>query len=608
MGKADGNLSFLINNLTHGQFEFLSVPNQSILFFYQQNISDGLVKFVHDDGVSAPHYQVTVSNGTLTTLAQWAEIDFDAAPILLTNHLAIMPGQIVYLSSSVLNATHPGGDDRMLIFNITSLEHGNFSFVTSTNKPILNFYQQNITQGMVQFTHDNSTVAPSYAVSVSDGRITLPPAPAEIDFSVAIILEVNQLVINQGETIVLSPDNLWASQAGNDGNNLEFMVSKVQQGQFSWTNQSAPTIIRFFQQNVTQGKIQFTHNNSMVKPVYQVVVSDGRVTTSPADAIIDFDTWPVLMNNQLTVGEGQNITLSNNNLLAFHNNIFEPTLEFQITNIQNGGFILLSDLTQKFFNNVSFVQQQITNRQVVFFSQNASQPSYQVAVTDGRLTTPLQPVQVTFFKKPALIHNQFLVSRGQSTLLTTDNLAAITSNGTSAKDLQFVVSETVQHGCFEQRNNLGKAIFSFNQQDILQQAIQFTHDNSSEAPEYLLSVQDTQSHLSSDWQPGKTLLVINNYFPVTLSVTERVLNVTSDQPSERGNIVFTPIVGTVQHGYFAVSTAPNYPLINFQQQQITAEEIIFIPDGSTTVPSGYLSVSDVGARQCARNDSLSHRF
>ena len=154
----------------------------------------------------------------------------------------------------------------------------------------------------------------------------------------------------------------------------------------------------------------------------------------------------------------------------------------------------------------------------------------------------------------------------------------------------------MQHGRFEQRSNPGNAIISFYQQDILQQIVQFAQDNSTSAPQYSLKVLDNQSGLSSDPQAGKTILVLNNYFPVNqgenLVITESILNAINIDSQNTENIVFTPITGTVQHGHFALNSSPNYPLTSFQQHQISAHEILFVPDNSDNAPSGYLSVSD----------------
>ena len=591
----DGLLLFKLSGIMNGRFCWRDNPFTSLDNFYQNNISNGLIQFTHDNSTHAPAYQVLVTDGRTASPFQSAKIDFDASPILLNNTLIINQGQTVRFTSAFLSATHPGGDDKILLFNISQVAHGKFSLTAFPNQSITSFYQQNMTDSLIQFSHDNSTQAPSYFVSVSDGRIILPPVAAEIDFDESPILEVNQLVINQGQTVVLSENNLRATHTGSIEGNLEFILSDVQQGQFSWTENSKQSITQFLQQNITDRQVQFTHNNSTLTPVYRVSVSDGRITTAPASSQIDFDVMPLLVHNQLTIGQGQSVTLTSANLLATHNGVAEPTLTFQVTNIQNGAFLLPLQSTTALTGNVTFLQQDVGGNKVIFYQQGDATPSYQVGVTDGRMTTNPQPATITFFWKPILTRNQFLASRGQVTVLTTDNIAA-TRNGTVAKDLQFVVTGTVQHGRFEQRSTPGSVITSFYQQDVLQQAIQFAHDNSTAAPQYSLLVWDNQSGLSSDTQAGQTLLVLNNNFPVNqgqvLKVTESVLNATGIQPQDYGNIVFTPIVGTLQHGYFALTTSPNYPLTSFQQHQITSNEIIFVPDNSTTAPSGYLTVND----------------
>ena len=118
-------------------------------------------------------------------------------------------------------------------------------------------------------------------------------------------------------------------------------------------------------------------------PAYKIAVSDGRITTTPADSKIDFDTTPLLVHNQLTIGEGQSITLTSANLLATHNGIAESNLTFQVTNIENGGFILLAEPVEQFSGDISFKQQQVSSGKVVFSSQNSAVPAYQVSVTDG---------------------------------------------------------------------------------------------------------------------------------------------------------------------------------------------------------------------------------
>ena len=587
----DGDLQFNLLNVTHGQFYWRNTPAEVLDHFYQQNITDGLIQFTHDNSTQAPVYQVSVTDGRTISSVQAATIDFDASPILLNNSLVINQGETVRLTPDFLSATHPGGDDKVLLFNISSLLHGKFSFTTSPNNAILVFYQQNITGRLIQFSHDNSTQAPGYEVSVSDGRISLPPSAAKIDFDAFPILTMNQLIINQGQTVMITAGNLQATHDGVVADSLSFMISDCQHGQFQWVKTPNLPVTVFQQQNITDNLVQFTHDHSTSAPVYRVAVSDGRLTTTPSWSSIDFDSNPILVNNQLTIGEDETVTLTSGNLSAVHNSIVEPNLIFVISNVINGGFIV-ADTPTILTGNLTFLQQQILDQQIRFSQQGSGKPGYQVSVTDGRIILPPASANVTFNVKPVLTQNQFLVSRGQSVLLTSDNLAA-TRAGEMAPELQFLVS-TTHNGQFEKRDS-GIKITSFSQKDILQQSIQFVADKSGEVPDCWLKVWDSSTDLASDLQQTGVILVVNNNFQInqgdSLTLTENMLNTTTN----RGNncdILFTPIVDITQHGQFKLVSNPDYPLANFQQKQISAQEVVFVSDNATSAPSAYLKIKD----------------
>ncbi len=588
----DGSLTFIISNIGHGRFEFSFAPGQPILIFQQKNITDGIVYFIHDNSIDAPYYQVAVSNGIVTSFPQTAFIDFDTIPILLNNTLIINQGQSVLLTPEVLSAIHPGGNDSLLRFNISNVQHGQFSLISTPTKSIFDFYQQNITDQMIQFSHDNSTQTPEYWVSVSDGRIILSPVAAKIDFDISPILETNRITIIQGETVVLTTDNLWATHWGNGDGDLNFVISDCQYGQFQWIISPNTSITFFQQQNITDRLIQFVHDNSVFAPAYKVVVSDGRLSTMPSWNLADFDIPPILVNNQLTISQDQTITLSTDNLLSTQNGTARPDLIFMISNVQNGGFLVLA-VNETLTGNVSFIQQQVSNQQVRFYQQGSGAPGYQVSVNDGRITLLPTSANVTFYVKPVLTQNQFLVSTGQSVLLTSANLAA-THAGEVAEDLQFLVS-SVSHGQFEKRSNSGVDVLSFYQKDVMQQSIQFVADNSTQIPDCRLKVWDSSTDLASDIQETGIILVVNNHFRInqgdTVPLTEEVLKATGNRGDD-GDILFTPILGTVQHGQFELLSNPDYPLMNFQQKQITVNEIVFVSENTTSAPSAYLTISD----------------
>jgi parallel beta-helix repeat protein len=72
-------LSFTINALTHGQFEFVSASGVGILSFTQADIDAGLVQFVHDGSEFAPTFGLTVSDGFLAHGPIVASVVFTAS-------------------------------------------------------------------------------------------------------------------------------------------------------------------------------------------------------------------------------------------------------------------------------------------------------------------------------------------------------------------------------------------------------------------------------------------------------------------------------------------------------------------------------------------------
>ncbi|MGB3650700.1 MAG: DUF4347 domain-containing protein [Rivularia sp. (in: cyanobacteria)] len=164
----DTTLIFTVSNLQNGEFQLNSVTTTS---FTQQQITDGLVKFIHDGSENPPNYDVEVSDGDLTDSGS-ANITFtniNDAPKLENNTLTIDEAGSVTLSNTNLSATDVDNDDTTLIFTVSNLQNGEFQLnsVTATS-----FTQQQINNGEVKFIHDGSENQPSYDVEVSDGNLT----------------------------------------------------------------------------------------------------------------------------------------------------------------------------------------------------------------------------------------------------------------------------------------------------------------------------------------------------------------------------------------------------------------------------------------------------
>ena len=513
----------------------------------------------------------------------------DVAPQFIVSPLTVHQNQTIILNSQDLNATdfnHPAAGLR---FNVTDVQQGYFSLVNSTDQPITSFNQSQIWNGQIQFVHDGSQQAPNYTVQVQSDGLALPPPSqlANITFYRRPILLQNNLGVHQGETVLITANNLNVTD-DYPTDQVVFMIDNIKHGQF----QIAPNISvsQFSQQQILAGQVLFVQDNGTDAPSYQVILKDPYFTLPANTVNMTFYRQPIIENNQLVIHQGETVNMTTR-FLNVTDDYPSNQIIFNINNVQHGRFKWVSANTTI----VEFTQEQLEENQIQFVQDGTTgMPSYQVGVSDPYfILSPTSSVNVTFYVKPVFTQNQFLASAGQSTILTSVNLAA-TRAEVMEEGLQFLVS-TVDYGRFEDRSNPGFEIFSFYQKDIIQQRIQFAADKSFQIPNCELQVRDSSTDLSSDTDQTGIILVVNNYFPInqadTLLINNDVLSAMSNR-GDNGDILFTPLIGTVQHGQFELVSNPDYPLASFFQKQITANEIVFVSDNVTTAPSAYLMISD----------------
>ena len=421
-GGSNDRLNFTIMDVQQGHFESILTPDETIASFVQQEILDQQIIFIHNDSAIVPNYTVTVSNGGAISSPQAAIIDFDAKPILENNQLIIDQGQSVILNSSNLYATHEGSSGNALIFMISNFQYGYFAFTSSPQQPILVFQQQNITDSVVSFSHDNSVNAPAYIVSVTDGRVSSDPQAASIDFDTFPILLNNTLLIHQGESVILTQDILSAIHPMSDDNVLLFTISNSTHGQFNWITFPDQPIVRFYQQNITNQKVQFSHDNSTQMPGYLVTVSDGRITLPSCAVETTFYRRPVIVKNQLILHQGETVMMTND-FLNVTADYPSDQVNLIVDQVQQGQFQLVSDGTVM----TQFTQQQLETSQVRFV-QNGSNlaPQYTVGVIDPYFTLPPTAiVNTTFYRQPVITTNQLSINQGQTVVMTSSQLNGI---------------------------------------------------------------------------------------------------------------------------------------------------------------------------------------
>ena len=401
-------LSFFVDSVEHGRFERISAAGTAITTFTLGEVQNNNIRFIHDGSSNAPSYRVLVSDGfTNTTTAIASTISFTAfqAPSITTNQITITQGQTITLSSVMLNAIDADTADSDLTFTISGLQHGQFKVSGST---ATTFTLAQIKAGAVSFVHDGTATAPSYNITVSDGTTTTTVAAATISFTSlqAPSITTNQITITQGQTITLSSVMLNAIDADTADSDLTFTISGLQHGQFKVSGSTATT---FTLAQIKAGAVSFVHDGTATAPSYNITVSDGTTTTTVAAATISFTSLqaPSITTNQITITQGQTITLSSVMLNAIDADTADSDLTFTISNLQHGQF--------KYYGVTvtNFTLQEVKNGAVTFVHDGtATAPSYSITVSDGTTVTTATEATVNFSLAPTPIPTEAIIGIG----------------------------------------------------------------------------------------------------------------------------------------------------------------------------------------------------
>jgi Cadherin-like/FG-GAP repeat len=489
-GQPAFSLQFIITDLQHGRFELVAKPGLSIMTFSQQAVEGDQVRFVHDDTVNPPAYQVSVSNDIMITTPQAAVVDFNARPILVNNKLTINQNQMLILTSEQLLATHNGVVDSTLLFNITDLTRATIWVQSVSMQNVeVSFTQQALLAGQVAIIQDGSTFAPSYAVSVSDGLLQTQPAQCTVTFYKKPEITTNQLFLQLGKATIVTTDNLCAedcTQAGSD--DLVFTILNTPDyGQFAFVSNPSEPIVSFSQKQVKQSLIQFKPNSSSIAPRYQLWATDP---VSELNSDLSVGSTLLLLENNWLINQGETFTLSANSLNATSSSngsiVYVP-----IADILTHGYFALAVSPE--YKLPSFQQSQVMRHEVVFVPDGtASAPTIVLVITDGTggvrgaFTCPID-----FAVFPRLEHAFLKINPPDRILLTSTNLQASDTN-VPAGELVFQMSE-VENDHFAYSWDWNTPITNFTQQSVQNGQVYFV-TRSTLVPSFKVSVWNGRMH------------------------------------------------------------------------------------------------------------------
>jgi predicted outer membrane repeat protein len=612
----DGAANTLIltpSSITHGRFALSNNLSGTITEFTQQQVNDGVVRFVHDGSSFAPSYRLTVKDASnATSTSQAAAVTFTAVndlPVFVNNTLKINNGASAV---PLIVATDEDNSATALTFTATNVTGGGFFIRTGANiAPTTSFTQQAVNDGRVSFVHDGLGNPPSYDLSVSDGSATTALNSALIEFNnpnATPVLTSNTLTLLEGD--VATP--VISTTDTNDGPDLRVITAtEVTGGHFVYSTAPTTPVTSFRQLDVDLGVIRFVHDGSETQPSYRLTVSDpsGASATSLADVTFSaVNDAPVLVVNALSIEEGGTALPW---IEASDEETDPALLIFNVSNVSGGQF---ESANAEGAGITQFTQAQIDSGEVRFVANGGElAPAYSLSVFDGTATSTPVAVNLQRFThvndRPVFTQNSLTVSEGGIAKPT----IRIADPDNSSDQLRITVTD-LRGGHFELTGALGppvlgngpgsvvlEVIDSFTVAQLKFGEISFVHDGSEQTPSYTLTVTDSDGATDISVLSNVGFTPVNDlpYFDEnSLVIREGGIAVPNIKLIDPDNAAadLRISVTEVNGGRFELIGDAGQAITGFTQSQIDQGLVRFVDGGQGTAPSYTLTATDPALR------------
>jgi hypothetical protein len=293
-GQDDADLIFTVSSVTGGQFERVSASGIEITTWTQSEVTANDIVFIDDGNVTAPSYDLSVTNNaSLFDGPDAATITFTAPlPVISTNQLTLVRAETVLITAAEMQASDLAQSNSTLVFTVSSVSGGQFERVSAPSVAITTWNQSEVTASDIVFIDNDDATAPSYDLLITnDASQTDGPDAATITFTTGPTLVTNQLTLTQGQTVGLTSNVMraTATDADQDEGDLIFTISSLTNGQFQRLSAPGIVITTWTQSEVTAGDIVFIDDDDRIAPAYDLsVTNDESVSDGPFAATITF--------------------------------------------------------------------------------------------------------------------------------------------------------------------------------------------------------------------------------------------------------------------------------------------------------------------------------
>jgi hypothetical protein len=576
LSKLDGVIGFKINGENPNDHLGMSVSSAGDIN------ADGFSDILIGAPMASPYGK---TNAGITYL-----VFGGMAPYLINNNLVISNDQTrVYLTTSNLYAKLDSGIEELVNFIIYDLQNGRLYLdgVLTNRFSLLDIKNNRV------WIELEPGMAPSYTVATQKGNMGMSAKhnQATITYTYPdyqMTLQKNELTIQEEGSVILSSDNLSAVAIGLDLNKIVFIPVKVRNCRFELITQQGESISQFSQYQLSTHQVRLVATGGVEYPSYEILLNDGSVTRgSPVAASIQFNRIqhePVFVNNWLTIGCNQTVTLNPIMLKVTDLDTPDTQIIFTVVSVQHGLFTYGNTVVTQ------FTQNDINLGKIQFTHDGSSyEPSCDFKVIYG-LFNITSATSVKFTSEingaPVFSINPIPVIRSTPTILNAQMISS-PFNQTIFK------VEEVSGGMFTP-TNAGSLVpvTSFTQAEVNKGEVQFVPDSAvGRAPTISLSVSNqylqtpvikAQTPYTND---GHDIEITQNILDLMQGDRKLILpNFLSAMYNGQPIDGLTFVISNVTNGRFEYNSSPGNPITSFQQGHIAFGGVYFVHDGSEIAP------------------------
>ncbi|NXE95907.1 CSPG4 protein, partial [Menura novaehollandiae] len=487
-----------IRNYHELAYEILSFPKYGRIYvnnllmdsFTQFDLIKGHVTYRHDDSnnlIDTFNFTVHARDVHLDAGMQiriYLKSHQQPLRIVNKNNLLVEEGKPVKISKGKLQVVHENSSPSEIVFTVRRLPvHGYIrkfsseeSYLSSDQRPVLSFTQQDVDEGKVQYVQTVSDqLDDHFFLDVTNGVGTVCGIEISVDIIPRMIpLEVLNFTVTEGGSKALVEDYLKISSRHFAGLSCEFILTEQpKHGYIENSRVPGIKLTTFTRKEVEQEFIYYVHDDSEeLMDNFTVIVNNTELwkQSLPQTVFVTVtavnDEAPVVkVNRILQVWVGSVTEITTDDLCAEDKDSSPSELVYSITAPSNGHLALKSSPNKSI---LSFTQAHIIKGQLVFVHNGPMSGGFNFHVTDGLNSAPRQIFSITAQTLVISLEvNKGLgVFPGSRKPISQHDLKAVTNDVTNAgnRTITFVIVTSPK---------LGRLI-RINSDDTTQEILNFT--------------------------------------------------------------------------------------------------------------------------------------